>query len=262
MTRTLSNYDEQSQLRALREGGWCAFEEALSPREVRRTESLLQGFIDGLDPARLSGFGATIYALAAREPRMNPFYRDLSILPFMQRALGDAITLRRTGARISGQASQERILWHHHHGWTGDELAQRTGFERLLFICYLEGTRSSHGALVIRPRGFTDPFEEAPERLFDPLPGEVQLDDPPGTVVVMDAPVLHSALRGKGDELRMICGAHVQARSLERAHPEDDPPLDRLRAGARHRSFRWGLRDGRRWLQKANQAPLPNANGY
>ena len=251
MARHLSSYDTRSRLLALRDGGWCAFEEVLGPQEIERTEALLQGFVDGLDPSRLSGFGAAIYALAAREPRMRAFYRELPVLPFLRAALDDDFTLRRTGARISNHASQERIAWHHHHGWTAQDLAQRKRFERLSFVCYLEGTRSSHGALVIRPRAFSDPLEDAPERVFEPLREEVQLDYPAGTVVVMDAPVLHSALRGRDPGLRMICGAHAQARSVTRAHPEDDPPL----IGARHWFHRRVRRNDRRPRESKPDSP-------
>jgi hypothetical protein len=262
MTRDLSAYDPTSRLRELRERGWCAFEGALGASEIHEVERLLRDFVAGLDPSRLAGFGATIFALAAREPRLYAFFHELAPLGFLERALEDRIAFRRTGARISGKTSQPRIIWHHHHGWGAEALAERTAFERLLFICYLQGTDRAHGPLIVKPRDFGDPFQEAPEERFQPLAGEVQLEYPPGTIVVMDAPVLHSALRGTGDDLRVILGAHVQPSGLVRAHPEDDPPIEKARVNVRHRSFRWGLRDGKRWLEKANRAPLPEKSSY
>jgi hypothetical protein len=262
MVRKLGCYDVASKMRDLRDGGWAAFEEAVEPGERRRYEGFLQDFIDGLDPSRLQGFGATIFALADREPRMREFYRRVPVLPFLERALEAPFEFKRTGARISGRVSHERIVWHHHHGWGAAELARRQRFERLLFICYLEGTDRAHGPLVVRPRAFTDPFEDAPAQLFQPLSGEVALEYPPGTVVVMDGPVLHSALRGAGQELRMICGAHVQSRLVERPHPEDDEVVERARVALRHRTFRWGLRNGRKWVAAANRSAQPESSSY
>jgi hypothetical protein len=262
MTRPLASYDVARRARALKDQGWCAFEEAFDRGESLRLTELLHDFVDGLDEDRLAGFGATIFALAAREPRVQPFYRELSVRPFLEQALGSELAFRRTGARISGHTSHARIVWHHHHGWGADGLARRARFERLLFICYLGGTDAAHGPLILRPRAFDDPFEDAPLDRFAPLPGEVRLEYPPGTIVVMDAPVLHSALRGTGAELRMIWGAHVQSRAVSDAHPEDDPPVEKVRVGLRHRTFRWGLRNARRWIERANRSPLPEKAGY
>jgi hypothetical protein len=262
MVRPLECYDRAAKMRALRDDGWCAFEEAFDRAERLRFEALLRDFVDGLDPTRLQGFGATIFALAAREPRMREFYEQVPVLRFLEAALESPFGFKRTGARISGRASHERIVWHHHHGWGAAEIRQRKRFERLLFICYLEGTDREYGALVVKPRAFSDPFEDAPASRFDPLPDEVALVYPPGTVVVMDGPVLHSALRGTGGELRMICGAHVQSKDVARAHPEDDPPIQRARSFLRHGTFRWGLRDGRKWAEAANRAPLPDSSAY
>ena len=262
MSRKLGSYDQVSRMRDLRDRGWCAFEDAFESRECAKMESVLRSFVDGLEPTRLQGFGATIFALAAREPKMRAYFRGVNILPFVEQALGGPISMRRTGARISGLTSQPRIVWHHHHGWDADTLARRTSFERLLFICYLEGTDAEHGPLIVRPRAFSDPFEDAPADRFAALPDEVRLEYPPGTIVLMDAPVLHSALRGTGNDLRVIWGAHCQSRSLDRAHPEDDPGFEKLRVGARHKSFRWGLRDSRRWLQRANRSALPTTSSY
>jgi hypothetical protein len=201
MTRALATYDLPARLAALRDGGWCVFEEALDRGESRRVCGLLHEFVDGLDERRLAGFGATLFALAAREPRMNEYLRGVCVLPFLERALEAPFEFRRTGARISGRTSHERIVWHHHHGWGAEGLARRRRFERLLFICYLGGTDAEHGPLILHPRAFDDPFADAPPDRFAPLPGELRLEYPPGTIVVMDAPVLHSALRGTGAEL-------------------------------------------------------------
>jgi hypothetical protein len=262
MSGPLHRHDPPARLHELRERGWCAFEALFSPSESARMERMLLDFVDGLAPERLAGFGATIFALAARAPKMRSFYRELPIVPFLEDALEGPIALRRTGARVSGRTSHERIIWHHHHGWSAETLTTRARFERLLFICYLQGTDRAHGPLVVRPRAFTDPLEEVQGDPFAPLPGEVHLEYPPGTVVVMDAPVLHSALRGTGDALRTIWGAHCQPRDLLRPHPEDDPGFERARVGFRHTTFRWGLRDQRKWLRDANAAPLPERSAY
>jgi hypothetical protein len=262
VSRPLASYDQRAKLRDLRDGGWCAFEGALDPDESRKAEDLLKSHVDGLDPRRLAGFGATIFGLAAREPRLARILRGSFVLPFLERALDSSASFKRTGARMSGTTSQARILWHHHDGWGSETLARRERFERLVFIAYLAGTDRAHGPLIIKPRAFSDPFEEAPEARFEPLEDEVTLEYPRGTVVVMDAPVLHSALRGTHEDLRIICGSHVQSTQVRKSHPEDDPPLELVRVGLRHRLFRFGIRNGRKWLDAANRAPLPATSEY
>lgn len=262
MARSLSAYDLPPRLRNLEDRGWCAFEAAFDSAEVGHMLAILHGYIDGLDAARLAGFGATIFALAARDPEMNAIFRRASVLPFVETAMDGSFVFRRTGARISGSTSHDRIVWHHHHGWVEQDLAQRKAFERLHFICYLNGTDRAAGPLIVKPRAFSDRFEAAPEKRFDPLPGEESLEYPAGTIIVMDAPILHSAWRGTGNELRTIWGAHVQSSLIARPHPEDDPPIEKARVRVRHQTFRWGLRDGRRWVDEANRAPLPETGTY
>lgn len=262
MGRQLSAYAKPAKLKELREQGWCAFEEMYDGDECRALESRLYSYVEGLDPARLAGFGATIFALAARDPLMRRELRQARVLPFVSEVLQDQPSLRRTGARISGQMSQERIIWHHHLGWEAEHLVTRKDFERVLFICYLGGTAADLGGLIVLPRSFDAPMQAMPETLFQPIAGEVELAYPPGTVVVIDAPVLHSARRGTSDKLRMIFGAHCQAQSLARAHPEDDERFENVRVGVRHQSYRLGLRDAKAWLTRANQAPLPKRSSY
>ena len=196
MARPLSAYDLAPKLTSLQDRGWCVFEEAFDRTESQRMLKVLHGYIDGLDPARLAGFGATIFALAARDPEMASIFRRASMVPFIERAMDGPLVFRRTGARISGRTSHDRIIWHHHHGWAEQDLAQRKAFERVHFICYLNGTDRAAGPLIVKPRAFSDPFAAAPERPFEALPDEESLEFPPGSVVVMDAPILHSAWLG------------------------------------------------------------------
>lgn len=262
MARRLSEFDTAARHRAFRDAGFCVFDEVFGAAERRAMLDSLHGFIDGLAPERLAGFGATIFALAAREPELGRVFRETCVLPFVEQAMQGPLDLRRTGARISGLTSHERIIWHHHHGWAEQDLARRTAFERVHFICYLNGTDRAHGPLILKPRAFSDPFLAAPDDVFGPLPDEVAVEVPPGSIVVMDAPILHSAWRGTGSELRTIWGVHVQSRAVTRPHLEDDPPVERLRVRVRHQAFRWGLRDGKRWLEEANRSPLKPTHGY
>ena len=262
MPRKTSSYAETDKLGQLRDQGWCAFEELYGRTESARLGDALRQLVEGLDDARLAGFGATIFSLAARDPLMRRELRGATVLPFIARALDDLPRLRRTGARISGRTSCKRIVWHHHEGWGARSLAERTAFQRLLFIVYLQGTDREHGPLVVRPRAFDDSLQAPPADLHAAVPGELQLEYPPGTVVVMDAPVLHSALRGTGPNLRMIFGAHCQPKSNDRPHPEDDRHFESVRVGVRFQTFRWGLRDGQRWVEEANRRAVRTGDRY
>ena len=130
------------------------------------------------------------------------------------------------------------------------------------FICYLNGTEQEAGPLIVKPRAFSDPMDEVPERRFDPLEDEISLEYPPGTIVLMDAPVLHSARRSTVDEPRTIWGTHVQSERVDLPHPDDDDPIETVRVRLRHQLFRWGVRDEYGWVPRANRSPLPETASY
>ena len=204
-----------------------------------------------------------MFALAAREPRMREFYQRVPVLPFLERALEAPFTFRRTGARISGsrEPRAHRLAPPPRLG-RGRSSSNASGSS----ACSSSATSTARTSPTERSWSVRarSPIRSRRRRrsCFEPLPGEVALEYPPGTVVVMDGPVLHSALRGAGQELRMICGAHVQSKLVERPHPEDDESVERARVALRHRAYRWGLRNGRKWVAAANRAALPESSSY
>lgn len=262
MARQLAEYDLTPRMKNLRDQGWCAFEAAFDSAEIQRMNSILHGFVKGLDASRLTGFGATIFSLSARNPEMRQIMENACVLLFIEQAMGGAFDFRRSGARISGRTSQERIIWHHHHGWMDQKLEQRKHFDRMHFICYLNGTEQAAGPLIVKPRAFSDPMEQAPEKRFEPLEDEVSLEFPPGTILVMDAPILHSAWRSTDNKPRTIWGAHVQSKRIDLPHPDDDDQFEKVRVRARHQLFRWKVRDEYQWVPKANNSPLPRTAAY
>jgi hypothetical protein len=60
----------------------------------------------------------------------------------------------------------------------------------------------------------------------------------------------------------LVAGSSTPGFGFEKPHPEDDPPLEVVRVGLRHRLYRFGVRNGRRRLEAANRKPLPETNGY
>lgn len=262
MSGRSTEYSEQQKHEELRGRGWCAFEEMYGPREIARIAQRLLTFVEGLDEKGLAGFGVTVYSLVARDRELRREFHEMGALPFVARALGGSLSLRRTGTRISGRTSQERIIWHHHLGWDEDRLRRRANFERLVCICYLGGTGREQGPLIVLPRAFDDPLQAVPLDPLRPLPEEVELQYPPGTVVVMDAPVLHSARRGSKDGLRVIWGAHCQSSSVALAHPEDDGRVERARVFLRQKCYDLGLRKPKAWLRGIDLGAVRARSSY
>lgn len=231
-----TRHDLSAKARDLRDTGVCVLAEVLTLKDQRDVREHLVRYLGNPDPEAVHGFGLKIFALFARLPRLRePLYRG-DVRALCESVLGGPFVVRQSVARLSGPRSVERIDWHHHHAWSAEVLARRARCERLGILCYVDGTAGALGPLLVKRRAFDDPLESFGPNDAAPRVDEVAIEVPPRSIVVLDAAVMHSAIRRTTPGFRILFGAQVQSASLRRPHAEDDPA-----------STVWRLR-AKRWL--------------
>lgn len=201
--------------------GFCVLEEVYSAAEARELRELLDGYWRAKGSPSLAGRGFGIHPLLTRVPGIAPYLANTTVVDTLAAVLRDEVRLARTGGRISDESSAESLIrWHNHYGWDQRFLEERETTERVLALVYPDGADGDVGNLVVLPRRRNDPI--APIDRDEPsLPGEAVPRIPPGSVVVIDSALWHTARRGRRPGRRHILGGHYQGWRLDRAHPDD-----------------------------------------
>lgn len=208
--------------------GFCVLPGLFSSTDCDRMTRLLRGHWERVGRPPLRGFGLAIHPLLQHVPEMAPFYATPALVEALAAVLRDDVRVAHTGARLANEESSASIGWHEHYAWEKAGVATRTRPERVLFNCYLHGSTAAAGPLVVMPRRLNDPIEPASADPHAAWPGEVVVEAPPGSVVIFDTALYHTARRGQQSGDRYLWGAHCQGRSNPRPHPEDnraDAPL-------------------------------------
>jgi hypothetical protein len=170
----------------------------------------------------LAGFGFAVHPLLQKIPEMAAYFARPVMVDALGAILGDEPRLVHTGARVSNEESSQLLGWHEHYSWDKAGLATRTRPERVLFGCYVRGSNDALGPLVAHPRRINDPLPPLPVGAQEPWPGEVAVSAPPGSVVIFDTALYHTARRGTQPGFRYLWGAHIQGKNEKRTHPEDN----------------------------------------
>jgi hypothetical protein len=201
--------------------GFCVLEEVYSADEVRDLRELLDGYWRAKGSPSLAERVFGIHPLLTRVPGVAPYLANVTVVDTLGAILRDDVRLARTGGRISDESSTESLIrWHNHYGWDQRLLLERETTERVLALVYPDGADSDAGNLVVLPRRRNDPIPPI-DRDAPSLPGEVVPRVPPGSVVVIDSALWHTARRGTRPGRRHILGGHYQGWRLDRAHPDD-----------------------------------------
>jgi len=176
----------------------------------------------------LEGFGMAVHPLISKIPAVADAFVEPIVLDALAAILGQQPRLMHTGARVSSEASSQAIGWHDHYSWDRAGILTRKHAERVLFGCYVRGSTPEIGPLVVLPRKLNDPLLPAPGALEDDWQGQLAVTAAPGSVVIFDTALYHTARRGSRPGHRYLFGAHVQGIDEKRPHPEDNiGPLDR-----------------------------------
>ncbi len=123
---------------------------------------------------------------------------------------------------MSSEVSEPTINWHDHYSWDPKGVAGRERIERVLFGCYVNGSTPGSGPLVVYPRRFDEPAVRPHVNDFGDWPGQVVVEAPPGSAVIFDTALWHTARRGSEPGFRYLWGAHVQGWHSPKPHPEDN----------------------------------------
>jgi hypothetical protein len=225
MARTISTQELARCRRELRDQGWSVLPDPWTPEEGRRMRRILRELLALDRVERFPGFGCKVFALRYYEPAMRPYYDADPVRGVLERLFEDGAKFPMTGVRWSNRESKPRLEWHDHYCWEPELLATRERFERLSFLCYLEGLDGSTGPLIALPRAFRDPMHQPSADVHAPRAGEVEILAPPMSIVLMDSAVYHCARAGTRDDLRTVWGGQAQAAHCRRYHPQTTDSL-------------------------------------
>ncbi|HKC24765.1 MAG TPA: hypothetical protein VKF32_08470 [Thermoanaerobaculia bacterium] len=193
--------------------------------------------LDGVE--RFPGFGCKVFALRYYEPAMRAFYDAAPVRGVLEQMFEDGARFPMTGVRWSTRESTPRLEWHDHYCWDPGLLRRRERFERLSFLCYIDGCDAAMGPLIASPRAFHDPLHAPSPDVYAARPEEVEIYAPPSSIVLMDSAVYHCARRGESDAMRTVWGGQAQAAHCRRYHPQT---TDGLVPYLRAQRKRWRMR--------------------
>jgi hypothetical protein len=112
------------------------------------------------------------------------------------------------------------VHWHNHFHWDADSVRTRDRIGRVLSLIYPDGTGDDVGNLVVLPRGLNDPVQRI-DKQAPHLPGETAVRVAPGSVVIIDSALWHTARRGNRPGRRHLLGGQFQGWLTDRPHPDD-----------------------------------------
>jgi len=210
------------------EQGFCVLESVYNADEIAEAHRLLDGYWQEVGSPKLEGFGMGIHPLAEKVPEIIPLFGKQIVVDVMRTVLRDEVHLVHTGARLSNEDSAAAIGWHHHYGWDSTGITQRDTIERILGGVYPDGSNEEFGNLIVLPRAYNDPITQPSDDMVAEWPGQLVVEAPPGSVVIFDTALWHTARRGTKPGMRHLFGAHYQGWSTPTPHPEDntcDVPL-------------------------------------
>ncbi len=230
-TASLGTLREQIERR-----GYAALPALYDADELARMRALIDHDHALHGSPDLAGWGHPIHPLLTRIPDFAPYYRHPALVAALEDVLGGPVRLAHSGARLSSDRSAASIGWHHHYFWPIEEVPARARCARILVNVYVDGTDDLAGPLQVLPRRLTDGCAAAAPADQGDWPGQELVRVAPGSAVIFDTALWHSARRGARAGHRRLWGGHFQLLSDRRAHGEDngDPGVQcrRLTAGA------------------------------
>jgi hypothetical protein len=165
------------------------------------------------EDVELSRTGLVWTKLLKRRPDLHHAMLDEEVVRIAQAALGPGTRLELTGAVLADH-TRPFFSWHDHAGGIDQELYRRRGehpqlpkLQRLAMIVYLDEMKEGAGRLLVHPKRNADGSAPCTEGLDVPWPGQVAVEGPPGTTVLVDQTTWHAALPRTMDEnLRVFFG--------------------------------------------------------
>jgi hypothetical protein len=209
------------KIRTLFDQGYCIIESVHDAAATEHQEQLLYAEWARRGKLPLSGFGLGIHPLLELVPDIAPYFDCTVVNTLLEAAFQDHPRLCHAGARIANEDSALNIGWHHHYNWNEDLVEGRRKIERVVVNFYVKGVSPSLGSLWTIPRRVGETISPPLDEPNQDWPGQVEVSVPPGSAVILDTALYHTATRGHAPGMRYHWGGHYQGWSNHQPHGED-----------------------------------------
>lgn len=180
------------------------------------------------ETVEISTTGLVLHQLLGRSRALHRGLLDPKAIAVLRGALGEDMHLELTAALLCDH-TRPFFEWHNHVGGIDDERYRRLGLrpeierpERIAMLVYLDELREDSGQLLIYPRrvsGASAPPQDPAARAWE---GQLAVEGPPGTVVMMDQCCWHAVLPCAPRETpRIFVGLWFAAAEAPPAHHVD-----------------------------------------
>ncbi|MBI4530511.1 MAG: phytanoyl-CoA dioxygenase family protein [Candidatus Latescibacteria bacterium] len=216
--------DVKSKAREVNERGYCILEAVYNEDECQRMRVALESLCDergGLTPDIAH---RTFHPFLPLRPEMGPFFAKVEVVETITEVLQDDVRFAHSGGRVSGEYPKPFMMpWHNHYSWEIPPGGlNRSKPERIICNIYVDGSTPEVGQLVVLPRSLNDPIDQPFQDQWVDWPGQTVVYAPPGSVVIFDTALWHTAKRGNRPGYRHLCGGHYQGWHNTKPHHEDN----------------------------------------
>ncbi|MEM9457561.1 MAG: phytanoyl-CoA dioxygenase family protein [Myxococcota bacterium] len=190
------------------------------------------------DDLEISSTGFVFHKLLKFVPELAPTLLEPVVVQVLRAVLGGDMHLELVGAVLCDH-TRPFFQWHTHVGGIDDERYRRAGLrptfeqpQRVTMVLYLNDLVEGAGQLLVYPRAITDPM--APPFAVDQThwEGQVLVDCPQGSVVLVEQCTWHAALPRTRPGLRIYLGGYFAAASAPATFDVDESLMDLREPGA------------------------------
>lgn len=162
--------------------------------------------------------GLTVHGLLPRLPERGDTLLSPHMVETFRRVLGHDMHIEVAGWVISDKR-RPFFDWHIHADGQDDSYHLKRGFwpkieraQRLMALLYLDDLHVDHGPLLVHPHRVGDPLDPPYDTGLQTWDGQVVLDVPRGTLVVVEQCTWHAVRQQLDDEPRIwICCTFASA---------------------------------------------------
>lgn len=210
------------------ERGYAVFERAYSPDEVQLLRGLMVDTYErlGRPPLRanppvrpaedveIGPAGVVFHKLTRHHPEVAGRLFKRTIVDTIRCLLGDDMYLELPAGALS-DSDRPFFDWHTHIDGVDDAYYKnKRAFptfarsKRVTHLLYLDDLSVENGQLLVMPRKLTDPTPPPFDTKLERWEGQVAIDCPAGSVVVLEQCTWHAALRKTTPGIRAFVGSY------------------------------------------------------
>jgi hypothetical protein len=227
----VSQEANSTHVRDLRERGYTVFERVYDDAEIERlTETMARLHALAGRPEcfsrearmlapeiELCTTGLVFYKFIKRCPEHAELIVRPEVVAALRGYVGHDVELELTGAVIA-DSHRPFFAWHTHIGGIDDSKYRHAGVwprfdepQRVMTLLYVQDLAGENGPLLVYPRRVEEPT--APPHPLDAVdwPGQIQLEIPRGSVVIMDQCTWHAVRPKTSAGLRSFVGCYFRS---------------------------------------------------